>query len=208
MQRHWWRVLAGLVLITVGVVLALQQLELLVIDESLLGMGALFVGSAVFVALWLSNPREWWPLIPGLVMLSWGVSTVIGRLGLATWLVTLVGFGGSALPFLLIFARNRRMNWWALIPGGILGMMGIATTLGLLVGEQWIDVFVLSGIAVAFLLVFLANRRNWWALIPAGVMTLVAISLSPLAAYAHLVWAGLLILAGSAFVLLALLRRT
>jgi hypothetical protein len=207
-ERHWWRVLAGLVLIVVGVVLTLAQYELIVVHPDLLGMGALFLGALVFMALWLSNPKDWWPMIPGLVMLSWAVSGFLGRSGLAAWLVSLVGFAGSAVPFLLVYVRNRRRNWWALIPGGILGMMGLATTVGELVGEQWLPVFVLAGIAGAFLLVFLTNRRNWWALIPAGVLALVAVSLSPLGAYSTLVWSGLLVVAGLALVLYAILRRT
>ena len=208
MERHWWRVFAGLLLIIVGVVLTLAQFELIVVRPELLGMGALFLGAVVFLALWLSNPKDWWPLIPGLIMLSWAMSSLLGNLGLAVWLVSLIGFAGSAVPFLFIFARNRKLNWWALIPGGILGMMGVATALGELAGGQWTEVFVLAGISGAFLLVFFANRRNRWALIPAGVLALVAVSVSPLGAYSTIVWAGLLIVAGLALVLYAVLRRT
>jgi hypothetical protein len=208
MQRHWWRVIAGLLLIVVGILLTLAQFELIAFDESWLGMVALFVGAAIFLALWLSNTREWWPLIPGLIMLAWATSSLLEIVGLADWLVSLVGLVGSALPFLYVFARNRQANWWALIPGGILGLIGVTTVLGELLGEGWTDFLVLMGIALAFLAVFLVNRRGRWALIPAGILALLAFSVGPWGAYAQVVWAAGLILAGAVMILYALLRRT
>jgi hypothetical protein len=201
-------VIAGILLIVVGIVLTLAQFQLITIDEWWFGMMGLFAGAAVFLALWLSNTREWWPLIPGLIMLSWAASGLLGILGLADWLGNLVGFAGSALPFLYVFVRNRQANWWALIPGGVLGLMAVTTVLGRLLGEGWTDFLVLLGIALAFLAAFLVNRRNWWALIPAGILTLVAISVGPWGAYAQVLWAAGLILAGTAMILYALLRRT
>jgi hypothetical protein len=206
-QKHWWRVIAGILLIAVGVLLTLAQFQLITIDESWFGMLGLFAGAAIFLALWLGNPREWWPLIPGLIMLSWAASSLMGILGLPEWMGDLVGFAGSALPFLYVFARNRQANWWALIPGGVMGWMAVTTALGGLLGEEWTGFFVLIGIALAFLAAFVVNRRNWWALIPAGVLTLIAISVGPWGAYAQVVWAAGLILAGTGMVLYALLRR-
>ena len=207
MERHWWRVVAGFLLIVVGVVLTLAELNIIDMQTGLFGFGVLFVGAAIFLSLWLSNPGQWWPLIPGLILLSWAASALLGSLGAAEWVVSLVGFEGSALPFAYIYGRNRRDSWWALIPGGILALMGVSTALGRLAGEQWMDVFVLLGIALTFVTVFFANRRNWWALIPAGVLTLLALSVSPLGDYAQVVWAVLLISAGLGFVVYGLLHR-
>jgi hypothetical protein len=207
MEKHWWRVAAGLLLIVVGIALTLVQLDLIRIEGEWVSMLILFVGAAIFLSIWFSNTRQWWPLIPGLIMLSWAFSTLLGLFGLADWFVSLVGSLGSALPFLYIFLSNRQANWWALIPGGVFAVVGVATLLGALLGEGWTDVFVLLGIALAFLAVFLANRRHWWALIPAGVLTLVAIGESPVASLGQLLFAGLLILAGVVLVAYSLLRR-
>jgi len=207
MEKHWWRIVSGLLLIVVGIALTLVQLDLIRIQGEWVSMLVLFVGVAIFLSIWLSNTKEWWPLIPGLIMLSWGVSTLLGLFGLADWFVSLVGFLGSALPFLYIFLTNRQANWWALIPGGVFAIVGVATTLGAFLGEGWEDVFVLLGIALAFVTVFLVNRRNWWALIPAGILTIVAISESPAAAVGQLLLAGVLILAGVVLVAYSLLRR-
>jgi hypothetical protein len=162
-------------------------------------------GAAFFLTLWLSDTSQWWPTIPGGVMLAWGVSGLLGSLGFPDWLLPLLGFAGSALPFLYIFAKDRPSNWWALIPGGILAMMGVAVTLGELVGGDWVAVFVLWGIAMAFVLVFVANRHNWWALIPAGVLAIVGLSVSPLAPSMELLLPGALIVIGLALVLRVLL---
>ena len=82
----------------------------------------------------------------------------------------LLGLGG--LFFIGIFINNR-MTWWSLIPGFTL--LGVSATILVSsylprVGDLLGGVFVLGGIGVAFVAVYLADRRNWWAMIPAGVM--------------------------------------
>jgi hypothetical protein len=232
MRRDWWRVVAGALITIVGAVVLLSQLGVIVLRGELWGALALLAGAVVFCALWLSNTREWWPLIPGLIMggwgvaalfdivglpawlsaligflgssapffyiflrlgaqagwwalipggvlASWGLASVLGSLGLPDAMVALVGFAGSALPFLYVFYLDRKKNWWALIPGGVMTFMGVVTALGQAVGEEWTDTFILWGIAVVFLAVFAVDRRNRWALIPAGVLAVVGVSVGP-----------------------------
>jgi hypothetical protein len=206
MRSDWWRVMAGLLIIVAGVLLLLEQIGWITLEGTFWGTLFLLGGAAFFLALWLGDRAEWWPLIPGGVMLAWGLSTLLGNLGLAGWLVALIGMVGSALPFLYIFTRNRKTNWWALIPGGVLLLVGVATALGELVGGDWVATFVLLGIALAFALAFLMDRRNWWALIPAGVLTMVAIGVSPLAV--ELLFAVALILFGVFLILRMVLGRS
>ena len=206
MRSGWWRVIAGLLIIVAGVLLLLVQFKWITLEGPFWGPLFLLGGAAVFLALWLGDKAEWWPLIPGGVMLAWGLSTVLGNLGLAEWLVALIGMVGSSLPFLYIFTRNRKTNWWALIPGGVLLLVGVATAMGELIGGDWVATLVLLGIALAFALVFLLDRRNWWALIPAGVLTMVAIGVSPLAV--ELLFAVALILFGTFLILRMVLGRS
>lgn len=206
MRSDWWRVMAGLLIIVAGVLLLLVQFGWITLEGPFWGTLFLLGGAVFFFALWLGDRAEWWPLIPGGVMLAWGLSTLLGNLGLADWLVALIGMVGSALPFLYIFARNRKTNWWALIPGGVLLLVGVATALGELVGGDWVATFVLLGIALAFALAFLMDRRNWWALVPAGVLTMVAIGVSPLAV--ELLFAVALILFGVFLILRMVLGRS
>ncbi len=204
-RAYLWRMVAGLLLIAGGVLLLLSELGLIALRGSTVGSLLLIGGAAFFLTLWLSDTSQWWPTIPGGVMLAWGVSGLLGSLGFPDWLLPLLGFAGSALPFLYIFAKDRSSNWWALIPGGILAMMGVAVTLGELVGGDWVAVFVLWGIAMAFVLVFVANRHNWWALIPAGVLAIVGLGVSPLAPSMELLLPAALIVIGLALVLRVLL---
>ena len=260
MDRLWWRLIAGLLLIAVGIILLLAQLEMISLTGPLWGGVVLLAGSSVFLALWLGNPSEWWPLIPGGIMAGWGAGTLCGALGLASWVVTLLGFGGtvapflyilfrlgaseawwalipagvigawgagavlsdvglheavvplvgfvgSAVPFLLIFAMDRQKNWWALIPAAVMGLMGVVVTLGEVVGEEWTATFIMLGIALAFFVVSAINRSNRWALIPAVVLTIVGVGVGPLASALHLIWPLLVIALGAFFLLRALASK-
>jgi len=260
MGKHWWRVMAGLLVIMVGVLLLLAQLEWIVLGGAVWGSLALLAGAAIFGSLWLSNPAEWWPLIPGCIMLGWGVGLLFDALGLPGWLVSLIGFAGSALPFfyiffkqgvkegwwalipagilsawglgsllaglglpealvnwvgfwgsaipfLAIFALDRRKNWWALIPGGVMAFMGVVLAMGQWLGEEWIPTLILFGIALVFLVIFVVDRRNWWALIPAGVLAVVGIGVGPLGAAIWMLWPVALILLGVFLIVRTLLEQ-
>jgi hypothetical protein len=119
--------------------------------------------------------------------LLWGLVLVVG--GVLLLLDTFGIFKGGALfwtivsgvagvLFLSIYISNHD-NWWALIPGII--FLAVAATIGL---DSFLPGFsdtnlggtiILGGIALSFLLVYLAERGNWWAIIPAGVMTTIAL---------------------------------
>jgi hypothetical protein len=206
MKSYWWRMVAGVLLMAAGALLLLVEFERITLEGPIWGPLFLLGGAAFFLILWLSDRSDWWPVIPGGVMFAWGVSTLLGNLGVAGWFVALIGMAGSALPFLYIFARNRRSNWWALIPGGIMLLVGLATALGELLGGDWVATFVLWGIALAFALVFAADRRNWWALIPAGVMALIGFSVSPVVASVSLLF-GLALIVFGVIVILRILAR-
>ena len=119
--------------------------------------------------------------------LFWGLVLVVG--GVLLLLDTFGIFKGGALfwtivsgvagvLFLSLYISNHD-NWWALIPGII--FLAVAATIGL---DSFLPGFsdtnlggtiILGGIALSFLLVYLAERGNWWAIIPAGVMTTIAL---------------------------------
>lgn len=85
-------------------------------------------------------------------------------------------FGLGSFIFLSVYFTNRE-HWWALIPGFTL--LGIGLTILMSSFAPGLNdilggTFVLGGIAVAFLAVYLTNREYWWALIPFGVMTTLA----------------------------------
>lgn len=123
---------------------------------------------------WLESRVVWGSLLilAGVVFLLQNLFNF--RLGDFFWGL-LFALGG--LIFISVFINNRA-QWWSLIPGFVL--LGIAGTIlvnSYLPGLQDIlgGLFVLGGIGVAFLAVYLADRRNWWAIIPAGVMLTLAV---------------------------------
>lgn len=85
--------------------------------------------------------------------------------------------GGAAFLAVLV---NDRKQWWAAIPGFTL--LGIGALIGFgriapTISEQIGGAFVLGGIGISFIVVYLLNRHFWWALIPAGVMASLVVML-------------------------------
>ena len=208
MKGNLWRVLAGLLIILVGILLLVQQLGKIDLSGDFWGIAFMLGGGVIFLTLWLSERAQWWPLIPGGILASWGVAALLGKLGLSATLVSLVGMFGSAAGFLAIYWMDRKENWWALIPAGVFVLVGIASVIGTAVGEDWTGSFVLWGIAGVFAVLYLRDRSQFWPLIPAGVLAVVGFGVSPLATSAWFLFPTLLIVAGVLLVVRTLFRRT
>jgi hypothetical protein len=79
-----------------------------------------------FLALFLRDRARAWALIPAYPLLF-----IVGLIGLAEWghvgddLLSAYLLFAIALPFFLIYARDRRRRW-ALIPGGFLAALGLS----------------------------------------------------------------------------------
>ena len=69
---------------------------------------------------------RWWALVPAYSLLA--IGGMIGLIGagvLDDLLVPAYIMFAVAIPFFVVYARNTRL-WWALIPGGITGIIGLA----------------------------------------------------------------------------------
>lgn len=128
-QEHWWAIIPGFTLL---------GLALLIGFGERLGAwgGALFLGAIglSFWVIYLLHREHWWAIIPGgaLVTLALvaGLSDVMPDEGMAIGGILFLGF---ALTFLLVYLAptpQGRMKW-ALIPAGILGVMGVLMMLSL-----------------------------------------------------------------------------
>ena len=82
-------------------------------------------------------------------------------------------FLGLLLPFAAAYLQDRKTNWWALIPGGIMLFLALVTLLADNTNGEWVGSLFLFLIGVTFLAVYLTNRKHWWALIPAYVFFVV-----------------------------------
>ena len=78
-----------------------------------------------FLAVFYRDRAQWWALIPAYVLLAVGV--MVGLLGLgllSDLMVPAYVLFAVAVPFFVVYGLDRR-NWWALIPGGIMALIGL-----------------------------------------------------------------------------------
>lgn len=79
-----------------------------------------------FLVVFIRDRDQWWALIPAYVLLAVGLMVVLLENGiLSDLLVPAYVMFAVAIPFLVVFSRDRK-QWWALIPGGIMAIIGIA----------------------------------------------------------------------------------
>jgi hypothetical protein len=125
-----------------------------------------------FLVVFLQDRKKWWALIPAYVMFVISLIIAIEEFGLIddSWIATVI-LGSISLPFLVVFLRDRA-QWWALIPFYILGAIAVMIPLieTHVIGDAWIATYVLSSVALPFLVVFFRDRAQWWALIPSYVL--------------------------------------
>ena len=128
-------------------------------------------GLGIF-GVFLRDRSEWWPLIPAYAL--WATAgllalvelNVLDGVFLAAYILPAI-----ALPFIVVFLRDRS-QWWALIPAYVLlavaAMLLLSETV--LLPDAFQATFILTAIALPFLVVYLLNRAQWWPLIPAYVL--------------------------------------
>ena len=130
-----------------------------------------------FLATYVSDRKQWWALIPGMVLTGVAVAIFLAEQELvASHVVAAIILVAVGLPFLLIFLVDRQ-HAWALIPA--FSMAGIASGV-FLEGAGVIDGaavagFVMGGISLGFLSIYVIDRQQWWALIPGGILGLMAV---------------------------------
>ena len=78
------------------------------------------------LTIFLRDRTKWWTLVPAYVLLA--EALFVGLIGLGVLdglLVAAYVLFAIAIPFFVVYARNRR-KWWALIPGGILAVVALS----------------------------------------------------------------------------------
>lgn len=136
---------------------------------------ALATAGLLVLLVFLTDRSEYGLLLPTYVL--WAVaglvalteSNILQDPWIAFYVLTAIG-----LPFLVVYFRDRR-QWWALIPGYVLLVIGLMVVLlesGIL-SDLLVPAYVMFAIAIPFLVVFALNRKLWWALIPGGVLLII-----------------------------------
>jgi hypothetical protein len=123
-RSDWAMLLTTYVLLAIALLIALVTMGFLR-DEAVAG----YVLTAIalpFLGVYVRDRALWWALIPAYVLLAIGVMVVLEGLGvLDDLLVPAYVLFSIAIPFFVVFARDRRL-WWALIPGGVLAVIGLS----------------------------------------------------------------------------------
>lgn len=164
----------GIVLITVGIQATIDQLMTLTTPVSI---GIMVLGGFAALAVYLSDKSNWSLLIP--VYVLWGIAAIVG---LAEWANTNSNLFPAtilsliALPFLGVYLTNREKNRWAIIPAYVLFSI-IPIILFESFGQvgDFIPTYVMTVIAIPFLITYYQNKDNWWALIPAYVLLTIGV---------------------------------
>jgi hypothetical protein len=140
-------------------------------------IGVLAASGVGVFAVFLSDRSERWPLIPAysLLVVAGLLTTIEFDLLQDPFVATYV-LGAIALPFLYVYTQDRT-QWWPLIPTYVL--LSIALMIPLvelnIMRDAWVGSYVLSTIALPFIVIYLRDRQNWWALIPAYVLVSIGI---------------------------------
>ncbi|HSR33543.1 MAG TPA: hypothetical protein VLY63_23495 [Anaerolineae bacterium] len=123
-RSDWSMLLTAYVLWAIALLIALTALNIL--RDEAVAFYVLLVIALPFLAVYYRDRAMWWALIPAYVLAS--VAVMIGLIGLGVLddlLVPAYVLFAIALPFFVVYARDRKL-WWALIPGGVLAVIGLA----------------------------------------------------------------------------------
>ncbi len=137
MDRTEWTVLIpAYVMWAVAGLIALTRLEIL--QDEFVAMYVLTAIGLPFLVVFLRERSQRWALIPAYVLLAVGLMVaLIGQDVLDDLLIPAYVMFAIAIPFLFVYARDPR-QWWPLIPGGILAVIGAS--------------FLVAGAAVEYIL--------------------------------------------------------
>ena len=213
MKRIEWALVWGIGLVMGGLLFLLQNLGLLGPSATLLWAFLFLAAGAVFLYVFITSPARWWPIIPGLGLVSLAGLMALEELSPAAaeiWGGSIF-LGGLAVSFWVVYFLDRK-SWWAVIPGGVLFTLAVVAYLGSAVGGMESGGVFFLGLGLTFgLLRFLptGEGRQKWALIPAAVcLVLALLVLAQAATILQYLWPVALIAGGLYLVLrYTMLRR-
>ena len=127
LQTRWWAAIPGCALAGIGATI-LASAILPAPLEPLTGTVFLWALSCGFWAIFLTNPRRWWAVIPGGVLMTLGMVAAVDSIGFGLLNGGSLFFLGLAATFALVgllstfTGENLR---WAFIPAAIMAVMGL-----------------------------------------------------------------------------------
>lgn len=119
----WWALIPAYTLAAIGVLILLGTINF---PGDLIGIFVMLAIAFPFLYVYLHNRRNWWALIPAYTMTAIAGIIALSAVfpeGQGSIVPTYVMLA-IALPFYYVFLRDRR-KWWALIPAGIMTLVGL-----------------------------------------------------------------------------------
>lgn len=200
-QQNWWAIIPGLTLLGLAALIGIGSLVPGTAGELLAG---LFMGSVglSFLIIYLVRREFWWALIPGGVLVGFGLIIALSAFFPdSDELIGALFIGFIGLAFWIVYLAKRDF-WWAIIPAGVMTTLAITTALVSYTEDFQVGVMFL-GFAATFALVGVVPTREGrmtWAFIPAGIMAVLAViflaTLGHTLRYLNYVWPVLLLLVG------------
>jgi len=168
-------------LLLAGVFLFLKNLALFGVWGEAAWGGLYALAGLGFLVWFIFDSGRWWRAIPGFTLASIGAEILLTwqQVNLGDWRGALVMFG-LALGFWTVLIVHRD-NWWAVMPGGILTLLGLLNGVNGLQGrlsqEGWLALFFL-GLGLVFALLYLVRfgqEDTHWAGVPAAALLLLGV---------------------------------
>jgi len=157
-RENWWAIIPGVILSAIGVLIVVS----LLIPEGNLDWGGFIflagIGIAFFM-VYLVRRENWWAIIPGGVMVTLAIVSLLDNMNFTGEETGGIFFLGLGLTFVLVAivpTPHGVMNW-AWIPAGILLVIGVLMTASMenAMGTIWpVFLIILGGFLLLRAVVF------------------------------------------------------
>ena len=143
-HRQWWALIPAYVMFVIALIILFSETAGL--PDYLVGTLVLVSIGLPFLVIYLLDRTRWWALIPAYAMFSISVVVPLDELGVNEMLIPAYVMFAVAVPFLYVYLRDRT-NWWALIPGGIMTLIGAIMLLSVQAAEYLVPIaIILAGV--------------------------------------------------------------
>jgi hypothetical protein len=129
-----------------------------------------------FLSYALGGWKQWGLLFPAGVFGGLAVTIALATNDVDNAAVGSPLFFGLLIPFAAAYLTDRKKNWWALIPGGMMLFLAMTTLLVDNVGGEWVGSMFLFLIALSFFAAYLNHRSRNWALLVAYILFVLSIA--------------------------------
>jgi hypothetical protein len=148
-RNNWGYLIPAYVLLAIGAMVPLIEMD--VLEDAWIATYVMLVIALPFFAAFLYNRSNWGFLIPAYVLSAIGIMIPLIDMDVLydTLIVTYVMLA-IAIPFFVVYILDTK-KWWALIPGGILAVIGF----GFLIAEASVEYILAAGMIVAGFLIII-----------------------------------------------------